>query len=332
METPSTASGKPPTQRADIAASRSCAVPERAIVGRRKVAHAFNALGLGNRAGRATASWSENGSTGSPTIWPVSWPLPATSSTSPACSSPTAVRIASARSPISSAPGAAARIAARIAAGSSDARIVVGDDDDVGLRRRDLAHHRPLAAIAVAAAAEHADEPARRVGPQRVQHIRQRVGLVGVVDEDQRAVDARRRAPAAPWRRSACAQRGHARATCPRPPPSPARPRPARWRPGNRPRAAGARRSVGPRPRRSSAWPNPSRVSEASAERLPARPTVISFRPRALTAVDDLLGVLAVGVDDGRRASGSSVSNRRSLAASSPRPWDDSRGGRGRDW
>ena len=43
-------------------------------------------------------------------------------------SSLTAVRIASARSPISRAPGAPARISARIAAGSSRARIVVGDD------------------------------------------------------------------------------------------------------------------------------------------------------------------------------------------------------------
>src|SRR5262249_14124379 len=61
----------------------------------------------------ATASWSLNGRTLSPMIWPVSWPLPAISSTSPDCSSDTAVLIASPRSPISRAPRAAARISAR---------------------------------------------------------------------------------------------------------------------------------------------------------------------------------------------------------------------------
>src|SRR5664280_240272 len=67
----------------------------------------------------ATASWSENFKMRSPIIWPVSWPLPAISRTSPACSAAIALRIASARSPISVAPGAAARMAARIAAGGS---------------------------------------------------------------------------------------------------------------------------------------------------------------------------------------------------------------------
>src|SRR5262245_33014037 len=67
----------------------------------------------------ATASWSLNGSVCLPMIWPVSWPLPATSSTSPRRSSAIAEAIASRRSPISIAPGAALRIAARMAAGSS---------------------------------------------------------------------------------------------------------------------------------------------------------------------------------------------------------------------
>src|SRR5262249_58169429 len=49
----------------------------------------------------ATASWSLNGSTCLPTIWPVSWPLPAISSTSPRRNSVTEQRIASPRSPIS---------------------------------------------------------------------------------------------------------------------------------------------------------------------------------------------------------------------------------------
>src|SRR3954464_15284635 len=67
----------------------------------------------------ATASWSLNGSIRSPTIWPLSWPFPATSKTSPGCKAATARRIASPRSPISVAPRVAVRIAARIAAGFS---------------------------------------------------------------------------------------------------------------------------------------------------------------------------------------------------------------------
>src|SRR5262245_16455916 len=67
----------------------------------------------------ATASWSLNGDTCLPMIWPVSWPLPAISSTSPRHRSSIERLIASRRSPISSAPGAASRIAARIAAGFS---------------------------------------------------------------------------------------------------------------------------------------------------------------------------------------------------------------------
>src|SRR5690242_17729184 len=48
----------------------------------------------------ATASWSLNGSVCLPMIWPVSWPLPATSSTSPRRSSAMAEAMASRRSPI----------------------------------------------------------------------------------------------------------------------------------------------------------------------------------------------------------------------------------------
>src|SRR5437588_1603512 len=65
------------------------------------------------------ASWSLNGSTCLPTIWPVSWPLPAISNTSPERKAAIDALIASRRSPISTAPGAARRIAARMAAGSS---------------------------------------------------------------------------------------------------------------------------------------------------------------------------------------------------------------------
>src|SRR5262249_23064508 len=71
---------------------------------------------------RAT-SMSSNGSTLSPTIWPCSWPLPAMTSASPGARAAIAAVIASARSPISIAPGAAARISRRIAAGSSERRL-----------------------------------------------------------------------------------------------------------------------------------------------------------------------------------------------------------------
>src|SRR5260221_13176787 len=71
------------------------------------------------RSAAATASWSLNGNTCLPTIWPVSWPLPAMSRTSPRRRSAIAVPIASPRSPISTAPAAACRIALRIAAACS---------------------------------------------------------------------------------------------------------------------------------------------------------------------------------------------------------------------
>ncbi len=66
-----------------------------------------------------------------------------------------------ARSPISIAPGAASRMAARIAAGILAARIVVGDDHPVGHSRAAIAPIiGRLPVIAVAAGAEHDDEPA----------------------------------------------------------------------------------------------------------------------------------------------------------------------------
>src|SRR4029077_5686090 len=116
----------------------------------------------------------------SPMIWPVSWPLPAMSKISPARNSAIARRIASRRSPISVAPGAAAMIAARIAAGASPrgmsavtitpaalaAGIVVGDDHPVGFGGGDGAHQGSLATIAIATRAEHDDESTGHVGTQ----------------------------------------------------------------------------------------------------------------------------------------------------------------------
>src|SRR6185436_10355036 len=71
---------------------------------------------------RATTT-SSNGSTRwltpAPMIWPCSWPLPATSTMSPERAILMASAIASRRPAISVAPGAPARISARILAGSS---------------------------------------------------------------------------------------------------------------------------------------------------------------------------------------------------------------------
>ena len=64
------------------------------------------------------------------------------------------------------------------------ARVVAGDDRQVGVARRDLAHHRALVAIAIAAAAEHARSAARAVsGRTAAMRALQRVGRVRVVDE-----------------------------------------------------------------------------------------------------------------------------------------------------
>ncbi len=134
------------------------------------------------------ASWSLNGKVLSPTICPVSCPLPAITSASPGCNSATAARMASARSPISRAPGAARHDRRTNGGGIFAARIVVGDDDAVGALGGDLAHDRALAGVAVAAGAEHDDQLAPRVGPHRDQDLFERIGFVRIVDEDRRPV------------------------------------------------------------------------------------------------------------------------------------------------
>ncbi len=88
-----------------------------------------------------------------------------------------------------------ARIGGRGEDGGADRRgvlgawIVVGDDDGVGLLAGDGAHHRPLARIAVAARADDDEEPPGGIGPQGVEHMGERIGLVRIVDDDERAVD-----------------------------------------------------------------------------------------------------------------------------------------------
>ncbi len=65
--------------------------------------------------------------------------------------------------------------------------IVVGDDGEIGLCRRHRAHLGSLALVAVAAATEHHQQPVAHIRPQRVERLGQRIGRVGVVDEDGRA-------------------------------------------------------------------------------------------------------------------------------------------------
>src|SRR6185503_8423994 len=77
------------------------------------------------------------------------------------------------------------------------ARIVVGDDDTVGVIGGDAAHDRPLALVAVAAGAEYDDKFPGRIGPQRLQRFLQGVGLVRIVDEDRRAIFLARKLKAA---------------------------------------------------------------------------------------------------------------------------------------
>ena len=71
--------------------------------------------------------------------------------------------------------------------GALAAGVVVRDDDVVGKARRDAPHDRPLALVAVAAAAEHAHDPAGREGAQRLERGLQRIRLVRVVDDDEAA-------------------------------------------------------------------------------------------------------------------------------------------------
>ena len=111
------------------------------------------------------------------------------------------------------------------------ARVVAGDDDAVGEPPGHRAHLGPLALVAIAAAAEHADELAagsdRR--PQRRQHLRQRIRRMRVIDDHQRQRLRRPAAASGP----AAARRARARAA---------------------PRRA-ARRSRAARPARRAGWP-----------------------------------------------------------------------------
>ena len=129
--------------------------------------------------------------------WYFSWPLPATSTTSPARASSIALSIASRRSTIDSSRCPRSRlVSGRDAAlnllddlpGILAARVVGGDDDEIAQPSGHRAHERPLGPIAVAAAAEHRDQPAAGQRPRRLEQVAQRVVGVGVVDDDRHPV------------------------------------------------------------------------------------------------------------------------------------------------
>ena len=109
------------------------------------------------------------------------------------------VRIASARSPISVASGHAARIAARIAAGFSDARVVVGHEHHIGAARAAAPISGRLPAVAVAAGAEHHESRPITCGRSAASAVASASGRVGVVDKHRGAV-ARASPPAASGR------------------------------------------------------------------------------------------------------------------------------------
>ena len=123
------------------------------------------------RASARAATWvSSNGCRTPATSWYGSWPLPATSTMSSGPASPTARAIAAARS------RSTLHCVRRSEAGDDlgddgvavfAARVVVGDDHEVGSALGDRRHLRTLAAVAFAAAAEHADQPPARVRAQR---------------------------------------------------------------------------------------------------------------------------------------------------------------------
>ena len=70
------------------------------------------------------------------------------------------------------------------------ARVVVGDDDEVGEFGGHLPHRFALAGVAVAARTEHHRDAAGRLLPQRLEDGAQRARLVRVVDQRQEVLAA----------------------------------------------------------------------------------------------------------------------------------------------
>ena len=156
---------------------------------------------------------------------PCSWPLPAITTVSPGSAASSAIAIAARRSGSTSTCAALGNPVEDLGDDRVrvlGARVVGGDDADVGQLGPDAAHQRALLAVAVAAAAEDADQPAAGDDARRAQDVLERVGRVRVVDEHREGLalvhglEAPRNA-LRPRKRAAAALAAGSRARSPRP-------------------------------------------------------------------------------------------------------------------
>ena len=196
----------------------------------------------------------------------------------------------------------------------------------------------PLAAIPVAAAAEHDDQPApsrRHQRPHRRDRPRQRVGRVGVVDQAEHAARRWPRARAAPARRAA-ARAGRRW----RPLPSAAcdaHPQPAPGCPGCTRRPAGerspARRPASPPSRACRSGRSVSHHHDVAPRASPPGARATRQRRACLGARAHSPHRLVVGEGHRDALPGiDSRSNRIALASRTPPSCRDSRGGPGSGW
>ena len=142
-----------------------------------------------------------------PTIWPVSWPLPAISSASPGNKriDPAQDRLG----PVADLIGIRASRKNRGAdrGGLFGARVVVGHIKHIGMGLGRRAHQRALQPIPVATCAEDHDDPPHHMRAQRLQRGLDRIRRMGVIDIDRRPVPPRRRqAASGPAPRSGAAK------------------------------------------------------------------------------------------------------------------------------
>ena len=220
----------------------------------------------------------------------------------------TAARDRLARSPISRRPLAPARICGADGGRALRARVVVGDDGDVGQTRR---RWRPSAAACPCRGRRRRRRRRSggrwRGGAERVQHRLQPIGRVGVVDIGLAALCGRAD-PLQPARRAL-----EAAPAPPAPPPSlrrrrcKGRRRPGRWRPGRRRPAAGARRSSARRPPSFSRWPPVDQLAAGEGQTLAHRPDATSASGLAHRRGGEGAERVGVGVQHGGRRRAAAV-------------------------
>ena len=145
--------------------------------------------GRGDRASRRDTSASSLKGRHTPSAsCQVSWPLPATRTTSSLEACSTAKRSAERRIALDS---HRAGIRHPLADLFDDppavlaSRIVVGDDEGVRQRRGHRPHLRAFPAVALSPASEHAPQAAPGLVAERAQHALERDGRMGVVDHHQ---------------------------------------------------------------------------------------------------------------------------------------------------